>query len=41
MVSGSVVVDLMDRDSCVDNVGLNNFLVDYRLNGLVDVLCMC
>lgn len=35
----SVVVNLVDGNSGVDNIGLDGFLVDYRLDGLVDVLC--
>jgi len=38
VVSGSVVVDLMDGDSGVDDVGLDGLLLDNRLNGLVDVM---
>jgi hypothetical protein len=32
-------VNLMDGDGGVDNVRLDGLLVDYGLNGLVDVLC--
>lgn len=38
MVGSSVVVNLVDGNSGVDNVGLDNLLVDDRLDGLVDVL---
>jgi hypothetical protein len=38
MVSGLVVVNLVNGDSGVDNVGLNNLAVDYGLDGLVNVL---
>lgn len=38
MVSGSVVVNLVDGDSGVDNVRLDNLLVEDGLNSLVDVL---
>jgi hypothetical protein len=41
MVSGSIVVNLVNRDSGVDNIGLDDLLVDYRLDGLVNVLCLC
>jgi hypothetical protein len=38
MVSGLVVVNLVDRDSGVDNVGLDDLAVDDGLDGLVNVL---
>jgi hypothetical protein len=38
VVSGCVVVNLVNGDSGVDNIWLNNFLVDNRLDSLVDVL---
>jgi len=38
VVLGSVVVNLVDRDGGVDNVGLNGLLVDNGLDGLVDVV---
>lgn len=38
VVSRLVMVNLMDRDSSVDNVRLNDLLLDDRLNGLVNVL---
>jgi hypothetical protein len=41
VVGSSVVVNLVNGDSSVHNVGLNNLLVDYRLDGLVDVLECC
>lgn len=41
VVGGSVVVNLMDRNGSVDNVGLDNLLVDNGLNSLVDVLNWC
>jgi hypothetical protein len=41
MVGGSIVVDLVDWNSGVDNVGLNDLLVDYRLDSLVNVLYLC
>jgi hypothetical protein len=40
MVSGLVVVNLVNGDSGVDNVGLDNLAVDNGLDGLVDVLKM-
>ena len=41
VVLSGVVVNLVDRDSGVDHAGLDGFLVDYRLDGLVDVLVVC
>jgi len=38
VVGGSVVVNLVDGDNSVDNVGLDDFLVHYRLNVLVNVV---
>lgn len=38
VVLGSVVVNLMNRDCGVNDVGLDGLLVDHRLNGLVDVV---
>jgi hypothetical protein len=38
MMSSSIVVNLVDGNSGVDNVGLDDLLVDDRLDGLVDVL---
>lgn len=38
VVSGSVVVDLVDGDGGVDHVGLDGLLVDDGLDGLVDVV---
>jgi len=38
VVGGSVVVNLVNRNSGVYNVGLNNLLVHHGLNGLVDVV---
>jgi len=38
VVGGSVVVDFVNRDSGVHNVGLDNLLLDDRLDGLVDVV---
>ena len=38
VVLGSVVVDLVDGDGGVDNVGLDGLLVDNGLDGLVDVV---
>lgn len=38
MVSGLVVVDLVDWDGGVDHVWLDSLLLDYRLDGLVDVV---
>ena len=38
MVCSSVVVNLVNGNSGVNNVGLDNLLVDDRLDGLVDVL---
>lgn len=38
MVGSLIMVDLMDRDSGVDHVGLDGLLLDNRLDGLVDVL---
>jgi hypothetical protein len=38
VVGSSVVVNLVDGDSGVDNIGLNDLLVDNRLDGLVNVL---
>jgi len=35
---GRLVMDLVDRDSGVDDVGLDRLLVDYRLDGLVDMM---
>lgn len=40
-MSGSIVVDLVDRDSGVDNVGLNDLLLNDWLDSLVDVLSLC
>jgi hypothetical protein len=38
VVGGSVMVNLVDRDNSVDNVGLDDLLVHYGLNVLVDVM---
>ena len=38
MVGSLVVVNLVDGNSGVDNVGLNGLLLDDRLDGLVDVV---
>lgn len=38
MVGSSVVMDLMDWYSGVDDVGLDSLLVNNRLNGLMDVV---
>jgi hypothetical protein len=41
MVSSGVVVNLVDRNSGVDNIGLDNLPVHNRLDSLVDVLQDC
>lgn len=41
VVSGSVVMNLVDGNSGVDNIGLDRLLLDDWLNGLVDVLLRC
>jgi hypothetical protein len=38
MVSSLVVVNFVDGNSGMDNIGLDNLLVNNRLNGLVDML---
>jgi len=38
MVLGSIVVSFVDRNSGVDNIWLNSFFMNYRLNGLVQVV---
>lgn len=38
VVSSLVVVNLVDRNGGVDNVGLDNLLLDHGLNGLVNVV---
>jgi hypothetical protein len=38
VVCSSVVVNLVNRNSGVYNVGLDDLTVDYGLDGLVDVL---
>jgi hypothetical protein len=38
VVGGSVVVDLVNGDSGVYNIRLDNLLLDYGLDSLVDVL---
>ena len=38
VVSGLVVVNLVDRNGGVNNVGLNGLLLENRLDGLVDVV---
>lgn len=35
---GSVVVDLMDRDNSMNNVGLNHLTLDDRLDDFVDMM---
>jgi hypothetical protein len=41
VVGSSIVVDLVDGDGGVDNIGLDNLPVDYGLDSLVDVLWLC
>jgi hypothetical protein len=41
VVCSGVVVNLVDGDSGVDDVGLDDLLVDDGLDGLVDVLEIC
>jgi hypothetical protein len=41
MVGSSIVVDLVNGDGGVHNVGLNDLLLNNGLNGLVDVLELC
>lgn len=41
VVGRLVMVDLVDGDSGVDHVGLDDFPIDNGLNGLVDVLERC
>ena len=36
-----VVMNLMDRDSGVNNIWLDDLLLDNWLNGLMDVLYLC
>jgi hypothetical protein len=38
VVGGSIVVDLVNGDSGVYNIRLDNLLLDYGLDSLVDVL---
>jgi hypothetical protein len=38
VVGSSIVVDLVNRNSGVYNIGLNNLLLNHGLDGLVDVL---
>jgi len=38
VVLGSVVVDLMDRDNSMNNVGLNHLTLDDRLDDFVDMM---
>jgi len=38
VVSGSVVMNLMDGNSGMDDIGLNGLLLDNRLDGLVNVM---
>ena len=37
VVAGSEMVDLMDRDGGVDDFGLDDLLLDQRLDGLIDM----
>lgn len=38
VVRSLVMMNLVDRHSSVDNVGLDSLLLDYRLNGLMDMV---
>jgi hypothetical protein len=41
VVLGTIVVNLVNGNCGVDNSGLDNLLVEYGLNGLMDVLKGC